>query len=189
MQKKIHSLLDENIELIKAVSCDLAGQIEAIAKAIIKTYKQSGKVLIFGNGGSAADSQHIAAELVGRFKKERPALAAIALSVNTSIISALANDYSYDYIFERQIEALGKKGDLAIGISTSGSAKNVIAGLKKAKKLGMYCIGLTGAKGIAFKSLCDLCLLVPSKNTPRIQEAHICIAHIICELVEESLAK
>ncbi|MBU0633837.1 MAG: D-sedoheptulose 7-phosphate isomerase [Candidatus Omnitrophica bacterium] len=188
MQEKIRTLLEQNTALIKSVARDCAQDIEKTAQLIIAAYKQGNKVLIFGNGGSAADSQHIAAELVGRFKKERPALPALALTTNTSIISALANDYSYDLIFERQIEAWGKKGDIAIGISTSGSAKNVIRALKKSRERGLYCVGFTGEKGKELKPLCDICVIVPSADTARIQEAHITVAHIICELVEEALS-
>ncbi|MCX5706188.1 MAG: SIS domain-containing protein, partial [Candidatus Omnitrophica bacterium] len=142
----------------------------------------------FGNGGSASDAQHIAAELVGRFRKERKGLAAISLTTNTSILTSLANDYGYDIVFARQIEALAEKFDLAIGISTSGKAKNVALGIKQAKKMGLKTIGLTGGDGGELAKLVDISLIVPSSVTARIQEAHITIGHIICELIEEACA-
>jgi len=145
-------------------------------------------VLVFGNGGSAADSQHMAAELVGRFRKERKALPAIALTTNTSTITALSNDYGYDVSFKRQVEALGKKGDVAVGISTSGTAKNVTCALKKAKDAGLLTVALTGKDGGEIKSIADLSLVVKSDNTARIQEAHILIIHILCELIEDEQA-
>ncbi|MFH2139116.1 MAG: D-sedoheptulose 7-phosphate isomerase [Candidatus Omnitrophota bacterium] len=190
MKNKIIARINDSISVKQSLAADQEQlqQIEAAVTAIIKTYKKNGKILIFGNGGSAADSQHFAAEFVGRFLKERRALPAIALTANSSTLTALANDYTYEYVFERQIEAFGQKGDIAIGISTSGGAKNVIAGLKQAKKMGLICIGLTGQKGVNLKEHTDICLFAPSKETPRIQEAHIVIIHIICDLVEEALA-
>lgn len=188
MKETTQKLANETLQVIQALRNNCSEDIVRIAQAIIKTYNNKGKVLVFGNGGSAADSQHFVAELVGRFKKERQAFPAIALTTNTSISTALANDYNFDCIFERQIEALGIKDDVAIGISTSGKAKNVIAGLRIARMLGMQTIALTGAKGDNLKELVDVCLQVPSENTPRIQEAHITIIHIICELVENSIA-
>ncbi|MDD4860457.1 MAG: D-sedoheptulose 7-phosphate isomerase, partial [Dehalococcoidales bacterium] len=167
-------------------------QVENIVKAaklIIAALNTDGKILVFGNGGSAADSQHIAAEFVGRFKKERKALPAIALTTNTSTLTAIANDYDYDAVFLRQVEALGKEGDIAIGLSTSGNSKNVTGALEKAKSLGMKTIGLTGASGGDMKAHCDVLIAVGSKNTPRVQESHMLIYHIICELVEGALFK
>ncbi|MBI4845783.1 MAG: SIS domain-containing protein [Candidatus Omnitrophica bacterium] len=187
MEKEIKLILKETADVIDSLARECSKEILLIAKAITCVYQNSGKVLVFGNGGSAADSQHMVAELVGRFKKERRALAAIALTTNTSIISAWANDYSYDSIFARQIEALGNKEDIVIGISTSGQAKNVIAGLRKAGSLGIKRIALTGANGSNLKQLSDICLIVPSENTPRIQEAHIATIHIICQLVEDCI--
>lgn len=159
-----------------------------IAQLFIDSLKKGGKIILMGNGGSASDSQHIAAELVGRFKKERPALPAISLTVNTSTITAIANDYSYEQIFARQVEALGQKNDLVVGISTSGKAKNVAAAIRQAKKMGLKTVALSGGDGGELTKLADVSLLVPSPVTARIQEAHITIAHIICELVEESLS-
>jgi len=142
-------------------------------------------VILFGNGGSASDSQHIAAELVGRFKKDRTSLAAIALTTNTSILTSLANDYGYEIVFAKQVEALGQKDDIVIGISTSGKAKNVALAIKQAKKMGLKTVALTGGDGGELAKLADISLVVPSLITARIQEAHITIGHIACELVEE----
>ena len=141
-----------------------------------------------GNGGSAADAQHIAGELVGRFKKERKAIPAISLSTDTSILTAIGNDYGFEKVFERQIEALGNKGDVVIGISTSGNSENVYRAMKLAKKMGLTTIGLLGNDGGKIKNLSDIALVVPSKNTPRIQETHITIGHIICEGVERIIS-
>jgi D-sedoheptulose 7-phosphate isomerase len=144
---------------------------------------------LFGNGGSASDSQHIAAELVGRFKKDRNGLPAIALTTNTSILTAIANDYGYEIVFSKQVEALGGKNDIAIGISTSGKAKNVANGIRQAKKMGMKTVALTGADEGELVKLADVSLIVPSSVTARIQESHITIGHIICELAEEALCE
>jgi len=154
---------------------------------MLETIKSGHKILLFGNGGSATDSMHIAAELVGRFRKERKALPAIALNSNISVITALANDYNFEYIFERQIEALGNKNDMAIGISTSGSSKNVITGILKASKIGLKTAVLTGNKIGMLSKIADICVRIPSNNTPRVQEAHIAIGHIVCELIEDAL--
>ncbi len=189
MKNIIKAKIEESIEVKEALHQSQAANIEKAAKLIIASLRGGGKILIFGNGGSAADSQHMAAELVGRFKKERAAMAAIALTTNTSTLTALANDYGYDATFSRQIEALGKEDDVAIGLSTSGNSKNVIAALNKAKSLKIKTIGLTGASGGAMKDICDVMITVGSKNTPRIQESHIMIIHILCELIEDSLTK
>ncbi|MBU1086495.1 MAG: D-sedoheptulose 7-phosphate isomerase [Candidatus Omnitrophica bacterium] len=189
MKLIVQELLINSAQTIHAIAEKNTKQIVAISKAIIEAYKNDKKVLIFGNGGSASDAQHMAAELVGRFKKERKAYPAIALTTNTSTLTALANDYSYEYVFERQIDAFAAKGDIVIGISTSGQAKNVISGLKKAKAKGAFTIGLTGERGINLKKITDICLMVPSDDTARIQESHITIIHIICKLVEDALSK
>jgi len=161
--------------------------IEKIANEIITAYKKNKKVLICGNGGSAADSQHFVAELVGRYKKERKGLAAIALTTNTSILTAIGNDYGFEKIFSKQVEALGEKGDILIGISTSGNSKNVIEAVNESKKKGIKSVCLLGCEGGLLKNLADITLIVNSKDTPRIQEAHITIIHIICDLVEKGL--
>ena len=186
MKQKIIRLLKESIEVKNKLLESQVNKIEELAKAMLETIKSGHKILLFGNGGSASDSMHIAAELVGRFRKERKALSAIALTANVSILTALGNDYSFEYIFERQIEAFGNKGDMAIGISTSGSSKNVVAGILKASKMGLKTAALTGSKIGELSKISDLCISVPSLNTPRIQEAHITIGHIVCELIEDA---
>ena len=189
MQDKIKRIIEESQSVkTSLLSEKTLGLIEKAAKRIIEALNHSGKVIVFGNGGSASDSQHMVAELVGRFKKERAAMPAIALTTNTSTITALSNDYGYDVSFKRQLEALGKKADIAIGISTSGMAKNVIATLLKAKEMGLATIGLTGTGGGALKDIADLSIVVNSHDTARIQEAHILIIHILCELIEDALS-
>lgn len=189
MRDKIKDAIIESIQVKEELLHGKVSTLIKIAEAVIECLRKGGKVILFGNGGSASDCQHIAAEFVGRFKKERPALAAIALTTNTSIITAIANDYDYSVIFARQIEALGRKNDLAIGISTSGKAKNVVSAMRQAKKTGMKTVALTGGDGGELVKAADISLIVPSLNTPRIQEAHITIGHIICELAEQALAK
>jgi D-sedoheptulose 7-phosphate isomerase len=161
--------------------------IEKIAEVIIKAYKENKKVLIAGNGGSAADAQHIAGELVSKFYFDRPGLSAIALNANTSIITAIANDYGYEQIFSRQIQANGQIGDIFIGISTSGNSKNIVLALEEAKKKGLVTICLTGEKPCKSDELCDYVIKVPSSETPKIQESHIMIGHIVCAIVEEKI--
>lgn len=161
--------------------------IARVAELLMTSLQQGNKAILFGNGGSAADAQHIAAELVGRFAFERPALSALALSVNTSCITAIGNDYGYDRVFSRQVEALGRPGDVAIGISTSGNSPNVVRAVLVAKKMGLHTIALTGSVGGELKNAVDHCICVPSDETPRIQECHILIGHIISELVEEAV--
>jgi len=162
--------------------------IADVARLQVEAYRKGKKVLLFGNGGSAADSQHIAAELVGSFyNRERPGIAALALTVNTSSLTAIANDYSYDDVFARQVEAFGQKGDVAIGLSTSGNSQNVIRAVKTAKARGLSTVSLTGKSGGLLKDEVDFCVRVPSDDTPRIQEAHILIGHILCEIIEREL--
>lgn len=187
MRDRIKDILLESIQVKEDLLHTSIKQIMEITNLITYSLKKKGKVILFGNGGSAGDSQHIAAEFVGRFKKERNALAAIALTTNTSILTALANDYGYETVFSRQVEALGRKNDVAIGISTSGKAKNVLFGIRQAKKMGLKTVALTGADGGELIKSADLSLVVPSSVTARIQEAHITIGHIICELAEELL--
>jgi D-sedoheptulose 7-phosphate isomerase len=186
MKEAITKILDNSYSINRSLA-GLAPRIEEAAQAIIKTYQKEGKILLFGNGGSAADAQHLAAELVSRFYKERAALPAIALTTNSSIITAISNDYSYEQIFARQIQALAKPGDCVIAITTSGKSPNVIEGVKEAKKGGCSCIGLIGGEPSELSSFSDIIIAVPSKDTPRIQEAHILIGHIICQLIEEKL--
>ena len=189
MRERIKDILLESIQVKEEILRNQIGQIAEIAQLMIDCLKKDGKVIVFGNGGSASDSQHIAAELVGRFKKDRSALAGIALTTNTSIITSLANDYGYDVVFSRQVEALGKKNDVVLGISTSGKAKNVALGVKQAKKMGIKTVALSGGDGGEIVKLADVSLVVPSKITARIQEAHITIAHIICEMIEQELCR
>lgn len=188
MRDKIKKAIEDS-QKVKSLlfSAENLGLIEKTAQKIITALENGGKVIVFGNGGSAADSQHMVGELVGRFKKERKGLAAIALTTNTSTITALSNDYSYDISFKRQLEALGSQNDIAIGISTSGTAENVIEAMRLAKDMGIAAIALTGKGGGRLKDAADLAIVVESSDTPRIQEAHILIIHILCELVEESL--
>jgi len=183
---QISNILFESSEIIKN-SSSLIKEIEKTINEITECYKKHNKVLIFGNGGSAADAQHIAAELIGRFKKERKSLPAIALTTDTSVITSLANDYSFEKIFSRQCESLVTKGDVVIGISTSGNSKNVQAGLITAKKMGAKTIGLLGNKGGKIKNYVDIPIIVNSSSTPRIQEVHRIIYHIICEMIEKNL--
>ncbi len=168
---------------------NLLALIQDVSKECIRAYKNGFKTLLAGNGGSAADAQHIAAEFVARFYFDRKSLPSIALTTDTSILTAIGNDYAYDKIFSRQLEAHAKKGDIFIAISTSGNSKNIIQALKTCKDMGVLSVGLTGENGGEMKSLCAYCLKIPSKDTPRIQEAHILIGHIICAIVEKELFK
>jgi D-sedoheptulose 7-phosphate isomerase len=165
----------------------LVGLIAEVGRDWAKALRSGHRAFLFGNGGSAADAQHIAAELVGRYLRERPGLPAVALTVNTSSLTAIANDYSYDAVFARQLEALGSAGDMAIGISTTGNSRNVLLAIDAAKRKGMISVGLTGQGGGQLRGLVDRCICVPSKETPRVQESHILIGHILCEIVEGEL--
>jgi len=165
----------------------LINLLHEVAGECIAAFRQGNRVLLAGNGGSAADAQHIAAEFVGRYAFDRPGLPAIALTADTSMLTAIGNDYGFDRIFCRQLEANGRKGDVFIGISTSGNSSNVIAALQRARELDITTIGLTGQSGGGIQAHCDHCIQVPSMSTPRIQESHIMLAHIICDLVEETL--
>jgi len=168
-------------------STEVVSTVARVSEMLVETLKQGNKVLLFGNGGSAADAQHIAAEFVGRFAFDRPPLPALALSVNTSSITAIGNDYRFDVVFSRQIEALGRPGDVAIGISTSGNSPNVLHALSVAKKAGMRTVAFAGCTGGKLKDVVDHCICVPSNETPRIQECHILVGHIISELVEQTI--
>ena len=170
-------------------SINLSEKIEESINEIIKCFKRGNKIIVFGNGGSAADAQHIVAEFIGRFQKERKSLPAISLTTDSSIITSLANDYSYDIVFSRQCESLVSKGDVVIGISTSGKSKNVKEGIKAAKKKGAITIGLLGGDGGTIKNIVDISIVVLSTNTARIQEVHRVIYHIICDVVENELTK
>lgn len=189
MKDRIKQIFQESIEVKKAALDKNIDLIVKAAEAMTRTLKQDGKIILFGNGGSAADSQHIAAEFIGRFQKERRALPAIALTTDTSALTALGNDYTFDIVFSRQLEALGRKGDVAIGFSTSGNSKNVVQAIKTAKSMGIFTITLTGNDGGALAPLSDIAIIVPSKVTARIQESHITISHTICELVENQFSQ
>jgi len=172
-------------EVIEKTIDKIMLDVEKASKIAIETLKNGNKILFCGNGGSAADAQHIAAELSGRYKKERRGLAGIAITTDTSVLTAVGNDYGYDRVFGRQVEALANKGDLLIGISTSGNSQNVINAFKVAKEMGCKTIGLSGRDGGVFNDVCDLNVIVPSDNTPRIQEMHILIGHTICQLIDD----
>ena len=189
MEKIIEEHLRKSVELKTKILNDssLLTMIKKVSLAIIEAYRNKKKLILFGNGGSAADAQHIAAELVNRFELERMALPAIALTTDTSVLTSIANDYDYSKVFARQAEALAEKGDVVIGISTSGTSLSVIKGMQAAKEKGAKTIGLTGENGGELAKIVDLVLKVPSNDTPRIQEAHITILHIICHLVEREL--
>lgn len=181
--------IDASIAVKRALLEDavLLQSLERAAKAVVQALQAGGKVLLFGNGGSAADAQHIAAELSGRFRLERPGLAAVALTVNTSVLTAVANDYSFDHVYARQVQGLGVPGDVAIGISTSGNSMSVVNALEAAHLKGLVTVGMTGASGGRLTPQADFCLRVPSNETPRIQECHVLIGHILCAYVEEDL--
>ena len=189
MEEIIRSRFNESKEINRLIleNDDTINKIQKFAESIIESYQNGGKLFIAGNGGSAADSQHITAELVSRFYKERKALPAESLNVNTSNLTAIANDYDFSAVFSRQLEANAKEGDVFLGISTSGISKNILNALKISKKLNIYTLGLTGKDGGEMANLCDNIIMIPSCNTPRIQEYHITIGHILCELIESSL--
>jgi len=179
----VHQSLDVKCRFFAAHTADVGRAARTIAESI----RAGGKVLLFGNGGSAADAQHIAAEFVNRYMFDHPPIAAISLTTDTSILTSISNDSSFIHVFSRQIAALGKRGDVAVALSTSGNSPNVIEGVKQAKQLRMSTIGLLGKDGGHIAKLVDTALVVPSVSTPRVQEVHIMIGHIICELVEEEL--
>ncbi|MGX9726234.1 MAG: D-sedoheptulose-7-phosphate isomerase [Candidatus Electronema sp. VV] len=186
----IAASLVESKRAKEAFAAESADKILALAGLLTETFRSGGKLLIFGNGGSAADAQHVAAEFVNRFLLNRPPLPAIALTTDTSVITAVGNDFSYELIFVKQVQALGRPGDIALGISTSGTSPNVVKALAAAKEIGLKTAALTGGLSIPPHGVaqhCDLLLNVPSASTPRIQEAHLWIEHLLCELVEKEL--
>jgi D-sedoheptulose 7-phosphate isomerase len=185
---KILAALDDHRRVAEALSAAVAPAIESAAASIIASYRAGGKVIAMGNGGSAADAQHFVAELVGRYKRERSALPAIALTVDPSIVTAVANDYGYAEVFARQVRAHARAGDIVLGISTSGNSDNVCRGLVAARDAGARTIALLGGTGGRIRDLVDLAIVAPSSDTPRIQEAHITIIHVVCDLVEEALS-
>ena len=188
MKKTIYNEFQSHLETIVKVIEHMQGDLETASSLVVNTLKNGNKILLCGNGGSAADAQHIAAELTGRYKTERKGLAGIALTTDTSAITAIGNDYGYDRIFDRQFEAIASSGDLLIGISTSGNSKNIISALKLAKQMNCKTIGFSGKDGGAMNELCDINLVVPSDNTPRIQEMHILFGHTICQIVDDNLS-
>ena len=182
--KFIISEIQESLATLQATQEALLPSIQEAAGVINTALGSGGKVIMFGNGGSAADAQHFAAELSGRYKKERKALAGISVTTDTSAMSAIGNDYGFEFVFSRQVEAIAKKGDVLFGISTSGNSPNVIKAFESGKEIGCYCMGLSGRNGGTMNSVCDLNLIIPSDHTPRIQEAHILVIHILCGLIE-----
>ena len=189
MKNTFRSIVKDSIAVKEAALEKNLDAMEKISRVCIDSLKNGGTLFFFGNGGSAADSQHVAAEFIGRFQKERRALAAVALTTDTSILTCLANDYSYDIVFSRQLEALGRKGDVAFGISTSGKSKNVIKAFEAAKERGMTTVAFTGGDGGALAAIADICVIVPSRVTARIQEAHTTFFHAICEVVENAFVQ
>ena len=187
MIAEIASQLQSHREVIGHIERELTPMIAEIARLLTETFKRGGKLLVMGNGGSAADSQHFVAEIVSRFRMERRGLPAIALSTDTSILTAIGNDYGFDMVFRRQVEALAVPGDMVFGISTSGNSTNVRNALELARDNGCCTVALLGRDGGSIKSVCDLALIVPSNDTPRVQEGHITIIHIVCDLVEQAL--
>jgi len=179
--------LQESLEVKQALSAEVPRIVE-VADALLAALRAGGKALFFGNGGSAADAQHLTAELVGRFARERAPLPAVALTVNTSSLTAIANDYGFDEVFARQILAIGSPPDVAVALSTSGRSPNVVRGLQAARSRGLVTVGLTGQDGGELKENVDYCVCVPSTVTPRIQECHVLIGHILCEILEAELA-
>ena len=188
MKQTIKNEFLSHLEVINFTIDTMQEKLELASLLIVETLKKGNKVLLCGNGGSAADAQHIAAELTGRYKTERKGLPGIALTTDTSALTAIGNDYGYERIFDRQVEALANKDDLIIGISTSGNSKNIINALKVGKVLGCNTLGFSGKQGGEMNELCDINLVVPSNDTPRIQEMHILFGHIICQIVDDELS-
>ena len=189
MKNRITNCIQESINVKQHILSDknLIKNIEIIVSKSVTAFSDDKKMLLCGNGGSCSDAQHIAAELSGRFYKDRKPLFAEALHVNSSFVTAVANDYGYDNIYSRMVEAAGRKGDIFIGISTSGNSVNVVNAIVKANKIGMTTIGFTGENGGKINDICDIIIKIPSTDTPRIQESHILVGHIICQLIEEEL--
>jgi D-sedoheptulose 7-phosphate isomerase len=184
LQERIKDHIQVTDNLLSTCGEDMIKLFDVCVNAI----RRGNKIILFGNGGSASQAEHIAGELVGKFYKVRKALPAISLTTSSTIVTATANDISFDEVFLRQIEALGNKGDVAIGLSTSGNSKNVINAIKKANEIGLYTVAFTGETGGKLKDLSNLCIRIPSQDTPRIQEMHILLGHILCEVIEEALS-
>ncbi len=183
----IEKELKESIDVKQSLLAGSISTIEEMARMMVSCLRSGNTVYLIGNGGSAADAQHIAGEMVGRFKRDRKALPVLALTTDTSVITAIANDYGYDLCFERQVEAFVKDGDMVIGISTSGNSEGILRAIRLAREKGAVTMGLTGQDGGGLKGLVDVCLQVPSQNTPRIQECHATVGHILCSIVEKEL--
>jgi D-sedoheptulose 7-phosphate isomerase len=183
LRKNIETSIEVHRRLLEAC---LPAMAQA-AEALVAAYRHGHKAIFFGNGGSAADAQHLAAEFVGRYLRERPGLPALALHCDTSALTAIANDYGYDQVFSRQMQALAAPGDVAIGISTSGNSKNVVEALLAARKIGVYTVGLTGAGGGRMREIVDVLIAAPSNETPRIQECHILVGHALCDAVDQAI--
>lgn len=187
MIDKIRTQFHEHRQVFDLIEQQMAPAIVTFVEQLMRAFSRGGKLLVMGNGGSAADSQHFVAEMVGRFKMERKALPAVALTTDTSILTAIGNDYGYDLVFRRQIEALAAAGDVVVGISTSGNSANILSALELARSRGCYTVGLLGKDGGSIKAACDLPLVIPCDDTPRIQEGHITVIHIVCDMVEKGL--
>jgi D-sedoheptulose 7-phosphate isomerase len=185
--ERIRSLYREHADVVERYFAGQSSEVEAVARAFVAALRSGRTLLFFGNGGSAADAQHLAAEFVNRFAADRPALAALALTTDTSVLTSIANDSDFSRVFARQIEALGRQGDVAVGISTSGRSSNVIAGLRAARARRLVTVGFSGESDGAMRDLCDSIIRVPSKTTARIQEVHITVGHILCQIVDEVL--
>jgi len=186
--EKIRAIWDEHLEVAKALP-NLATEVSTAVNLIYSSLFAGGQLMVGGNGGSAADAQHIVAELTGRFLRDRRPLRALALHANTSALTAIGNDYGFEYVFARELMAHARSGDILMAISTSGNSVNILRAIEAARQKNVTVIGLTGESGGKMRTACDLCLCVPSKSTPRIQEMHITIGHTICELLEERLAE
>jgi D-sedoheptulose 7-phosphate isomerase len=189
MSNIIRKKLQESIDVKKQIAENpqLIAQIEQVANKIIDSFRAGNSVYFCGNGGSAADAQHLAAELSGRFYYDRRPLPSDALHCNTSFLTAVANDYSYDEVYARLIKGLGRKGDVLVGLSTSGNSKNILRAYEECREMGIFTIGFAGASGGKMKEMADICMCVPSSDTPRIQESHITVGHIVCEIIESTL--
>lgn len=181
----MNKIFAEHLEVIRATEAQCADEIRAFADLCRTALNHGNKVFFMGNGGSAADSQHLAAELVGRFQKERTGLPGLAFTTDTSILTAVGNDYGFDAVFARQVEAWVRTGDVVVGISTSGNSPNVVKAIEAAQSLGALTVGMTGSKGGRLAELCDVCVKIPSDVTARIQEGHILVGHIVCQLIEQ----
>ncbi len=191
LKDPIAAHLERSLAALQRAAQDAAllATAREIAAAVIAALRSDNKLLIVGNGGSAADAQHIAAEIVGRYKQDRPAYAAIALTTDTSALTAVANDYGFDQVFARQIEGLGQRGDVLLALSTSGRSPNILAALRTARQRGLVTVGFTGSKGEALGSLCDHVLMAPSDDTPVVQQIHLAVAHGICDEIEQTLLR